>query len=302
MQLNEKCTVVINSCDSYSDLWDPFFILFKKFWKECPFRIVLNTEKKNYADNDINLTVVNYEGNDNTYGSRIRDCLKKIDTPYVILMLDDFFLRESVDMEFIEKTISYLDENPDVICFNFDVAGDIFDEDDGRFAEYQKRSRYGAYRYNMQAGVWRTKDLLEAWKPKESPWQWELYGNVRSWDENKKIYVLKKSVKTPIEYGYYPDARGVYRGKWVIEDVQALFEEHNIKVDYSKRGIYKKENDPAPKRYVIASKIYSYGWLRYVKYITWYIGRVAKKIAKREEAIGSYSESLNVRYYSKGRR
>ena len=301
MQLSEKCTVVINSCDNYSDLWDPFFILFKKYWKDCPLGIVLNTEKKSYHDADIDIKVINYERQDNTYGNRIRNCLRKIDTPYVLLMLDDFFIREPVNMELVEKTISYLDENPDVICFNFDVAGDQYDEDDGRFLEYQKRSKYGSYRYNMQAGIWRTKALYDAWKPKESPWQWELYGNVRSWNENKKIYVLKEYMKTPIEYGYYPDARGVYRGKWVIEDVKDLFDKNNIEVDYSKRGIYKKEDESEPKRFVISPKIYSYGIVHYVKYIFWYTGRIMHRMINKGDKIGSYSESLNKRYYSKRR-
>ena len=34
---------------------------------------------------------------------------------------------------------------------------------------------------------------------------------------------------------------GVFRGKWVMDDVQPLFEKEGIIVDFSKRGIYIKE-------------------------------------------------------------
>ena len=33
---------------------------------------------------------------------------------------------------------------------------------------------------------------------------------------------------------------GVFRGKWVIDDVKPLFEEHGINIDYSIRGEYQE--------------------------------------------------------------
>lgn len=298
MMDKEKCTVLINSCDSYSDLWEPFFKLFKKYWNNCPFEIVLNTETKSFVDDELVVRVVNYpDCKSSAYGKRIKNCLKSIKTPYVILLLDDFFLREPVNEDLIEKTIKYLDDNPDVTCFNFDVAFDRYDEDDGRFDEYLKRSRFGEYRYNMQAGIWRTQDLYDAWKPNESPWDWELYGNVRSWNDDRKIYILKPEIKTPIEYGYYPDVWGVYRGKWVLEDVQQLFEENNICIDYELRGVYKENNEPRPNQYVVLPRLYSYGMIRFIHYVIWYIKRKILKISAKKHIFQSYSEDLNNCYY-----
>ena len=41
---NIDCTVVVGSCDKYADLLGPFIALFRKFWPDCPFEVVLVTE------------------------------------------------------------------------------------------------------------------------------------------------------------------------------------------------------------------------------------------------------------------
>ena len=128
-----KCTVLVNSCDGYDDLWYPFFELFKKFWANCPYEIVLNTESKMYENPDLDIRCCNCQSKNLPYGKRLKNCLKTIKTPYVILMLDDFFLRKPVNQNFLDKIISYLDNNLDVACFNFDIQHDRYDIDDGRF-------------------------------------------------------------------------------------------------------------------------------------------------------------------------
>ena len=42
--MNSACTVVVGSCDKYADLLGPFITLFRKFWPDCPFEVVLVTE------------------------------------------------------------------------------------------------------------------------------------------------------------------------------------------------------------------------------------------------------------------
>ncbi len=42
----EQLTVFINTSDNFEDCWDPFFKLFRLYWPDCPYKIVLNTEKR----------------------------------------------------------------------------------------------------------------------------------------------------------------------------------------------------------------------------------------------------------------
>lgn len=42
-------TMMVSSTDSYEDCWNPYFLLMQKFWPDCPYPVVLNTEEKSYA-------------------------------------------------------------------------------------------------------------------------------------------------------------------------------------------------------------------------------------------------------------
>ena len=46
MGKSESCTVLVASCDKYADLLGPFSALWRKFWPDCPFEVVLVTESE----------------------------------------------------------------------------------------------------------------------------------------------------------------------------------------------------------------------------------------------------------------
>ena len=41
-----RVTLLVNSCDAYADLWQPFFTLLKRYFVPLPAEILLNTETK----------------------------------------------------------------------------------------------------------------------------------------------------------------------------------------------------------------------------------------------------------------
>ena len=41
---SSACTVLCCSCDKYADLQPKFLALFRKYWPDCPFPLVLVTE------------------------------------------------------------------------------------------------------------------------------------------------------------------------------------------------------------------------------------------------------------------
>ncbi len=58
LELNkDRLTIVVNSCDAYADVWDLFFEAMRVQWPQCPYNIVLNTEKKDYSYKDMPITV-----------------------------------------------------------------------------------------------------------------------------------------------------------------------------------------------------------------------------------------------------
>ena len=92
--MNNKCTLLVNTCDDYSDLWDLFFKALKIQWPDCNMPIIMNTEKKAYQ-NDEDIKVVNCENprKKDCWGRRYKEALRQVNTPYVFPVLEDYVLK-----------------------------------------------------------------------------------------------------------------------------------------------------------------------------------------------------------------
>ena len=233
----EKCTILVNSCDKYEDAWYPLFKIMKAEWKDRKWPIVLNTESKtfDYEDMGIKTFRLYQPGVKDKWGKRLIETLKRIDTEYVLMYLDDFFLTRPVNQNMLDQCIEWLDKNDDVavFCFMPSYGGNI---KDGRFEGFEKRPQDGDYRLNCQAAVWRKEILLKYTRPWENPWDWEVIGNVRTRRCEKAFYSLIEGVEGPFEYSL-KDWSGIYRGKWVRKVVEPLFQKHNIDIDLTVRGV-----------------------------------------------------------------
>ena len=97
-------TFLIMSCDAYSDLWEPFFSCFFKYWPDCPFPIVLTSNYKSYPDERIK--TINF-GEDRDYSSNLIQILDQINTQWLILWFEDVFLSQKVSTT---KVLSFIHE------------------------------------------------------------------------------------------------------------------------------------------------------------------------------------------------
>lgn len=253
---DNKLTILLCTCDSYEDLWDPFFILFDKFGgklKEYP--IIINTERKKYQYPGLNITCINQKDDEKNmeWGRRLRNVLSNISTEYVMLLLEDFFLVREVtteDYNRILSCISAMEADPEIGGMNLiPLYGADASKEINGFCLINPGT---PYRFNAQACLWRRKVLFDSILDIESPWEWELYGNVRNdYLIKSEIYCLKDGEREPFSYGFYDYGKteedgsymakfGVMRGKWYLPSVKKLFKDNGIKVDYSLRGIYKE--------------------------------------------------------------
>ena len=229
----EKCSVLINSCDRYEEVWAPFFHFFKKHWKDCPYAVYLNTETKKYIDKDLSVVTLNDKNKKHTWSKRLILSLKKIKTKYVIIMLEDFFLVEDVKQSEIDKTIGWLDENKDVSCFQFYPNKQLLCENDDIFPGYSKRSLAGKWWLRCQASVWRKKDLLKYLNPYEDAWQFEEYGTGIAKLYNKRFYNCFDKDVCPFTYNvFFETGYGIHQGKWLKTNIE-LFRAEGINCDFS---------------------------------------------------------------------
>lgn len=235
--MDDKCTVLINSCDKYEDCWDPFFELLRIHWPDMPeWRIVLNTESKLYQNNyfPVETFQLYKSGKSIPWGRRLIDTLNMISTEYVIILLDDFFLENRVDQGFLEQCIEWMDENQKLACFCFmPTPGPNIN--DHKYPRFEKRPQDGLYRMNCQAAIWRREKLISYCRPHEDPWTWEEHGSTRSRRYEDELYSLIEG--SPLVFDYDVEAGGgIHRGKWTAR-MPELFRKYGIEVDFSLRGM-----------------------------------------------------------------
>lgn len=203
------------SSDGYDDCWEPFFKLKEKYWPNCPYKTYIVTEGKKckYAE-----TIIS-EG---CWTTRLREALKLIDNEYVLLMLEDFFIRDYVRQDIIDS----IELDKDTAVYNFELSH-VADESDWYLKENNT-----FYMNSCQPSIHNRLKLIERLQSDQSAWEWEL----TRLNSPYKFYVNNRELI--IDIGYYKyNPFGIVRGKWAREVVK-FFRKEGIKVNYKKRGFY----------------------------------------------------------------
>lgn len=236
-----KCTVLVLSCDRYSDLWDPFFKLFSLFWKDCAYPVVLVPEKKTYDCPYMKVETYHFNGSVAApWSRRIKQCLKSLKSKYVLILMDDFFLTQPVLTDKLEKCFDWMEKEDNIACFSF-VPSLWEDVDTGEYPGFEERPVGGLYRVNCQAGLWNRDKLIKLMLPYENAWDFEWMASCRSDKTNWRFFAAKKEKPWIFDYDF-SSGGGVHRGKWT-GGVVKIFEENGIDIDYSIRGW---DDNPAP--------------------------------------------------------
>ena len=221
-------SVLIYSCDKYSDIWGVFFKLFFRYW-DCPYQVYLVTETEQCLIPEVK--TINISGK---WSDKIRQALEEIPTKYVIGMCEDFFMRRRVRDQVIRNCVSEMDANPDIACFNFEKEYDWTLR--SRYAGFGRKPDNGAYRLSCQPTLWRRETLIKLLPENMNAWQWEL-SSPNAPNEYEYYIWTGPEDELVFEYGYHNNQWvGLQKGKWVADDVIPLFEKEGIEIDYSIRG------------------------------------------------------------------
>lgn len=235
--MNKDCTFFLSSYDGGEDLWEGFFKALSVQWPEMDMKVVLNTETKEYQYPGYEIESFRPSlGKDLTWAERIIESLKHVDTEYVLLFLEDFWLDKRVDDAFFRKTLDWMKQNPDVANFSYYPCLPGSNIRDERFERFELRPQKCEYKFNCQVGLWRTKELISFFRTHEDPWEWEVFGSMRAGRCSQKFYCLKEEAEPVFSYGDNLTGCIIHRGKWVKDAVIPLAEQYGLTIDYSKRG------------------------------------------------------------------
>lgn len=106
--MKEKFALLVVSCDNYSDLWQPFFHLFWRFWPDCPFSVHLLTNNLNPKIQQVKNLLV---GDDISWSENLLNALKQLKEEYIFLFLDDLFLYDYVKTDEVLRLFYWIAES-----------------------------------------------------------------------------------------------------------------------------------------------------------------------------------------------
>lgn len=244
-------TILVNSCDKYESVWEPFFKLLLKQWPECKnYKFILNTETKTYNCDFLDVKTI-CSGTKLTWSKRLKNVLSQIESEYILYFLEDFFLLQKVDNNTLLEAVKYIKTNTDVgyIGLKYNPTHNFKDKSTIDLSPHflNKDDVITINRVNSMTALWRKDWLYSLLRNHETPWEFEIYGSIRSRRTPFKVMILNNinDVCKPvfdygvdIKYGY-----GITMGCWLPKNVE-LFAEHDIDVDFDILGInydlYKK--------------------------------------------------------------
>ena len=163
-------TILIQTCQGYSDLWQPHLDFLSRNWPDCPFRRLLVTDAPTQRRFP-GIEVVS-AGAGLHMPRRLAAVLPEIRTEFVLLTLDDYFPVSPISTEAITRLTEVMErEELDYIRL---------------FPDPPPRGRYPGipglhrvdlgipYAVNLYPGIWRTS-FLEATLPgPEDIWAYEV--------------------------------------------------------------------------------------------------------------------------------
>ena len=170
--LKTKMTMLILSCELFSDLWDAHVHQLEEFWGDRDMDTYIVTDKPRETNFEHVKVIAAGEGVEFT--DRLKYALEQIKSEYIFITLDDYFLRKKVSNESIELLVDLMDKQ------NYDYIR-LFKrptKSKGKKVEGYKKindiKTERNYSVNLYSGIWRKDFLYSTLREALNPWVYEV--------------------------------------------------------------------------------------------------------------------------------
>ena len=172
--MKDKLTLVIHTCDKFSDLWDGHISLLNKNWSDREIRTLLITDKP--TDRTFDGVEILAAGKGAELSARIAYMLPYIQTEYVLETLDDYYPVNPVDTSKIEALVGAMDkEKLDYIrLFKRPNSKDKISGYDNLYRIDLDSKKDYHYQVNMYAGIWKKSFIELTVTEEKNAWDYEL--------------------------------------------------------------------------------------------------------------------------------
>lgn len=236
---SNRYTLLIHSCDKFSDLWDAHVKLLNKNWLDRNCRTCILTDASNPQQFDGVEVMSAGAGMEIT--ERIRYALTQITTNYVLVTLDDYFVTTPISSARIERLIDIMEAK------GYDYVR-LFDRPRGGLTPTEEKDFFdlslkGDYKVNLYPGIWRTDFMAKTLGDKVlNAWEFEV-----TLTDNARAANGKCAVSLGCEF---PILDVVRKGK-ILPKAAHYLRRHNLyhgnrprmsRISYMKLGIKTQSN------------------------------------------------------------
>lgn len=212
-------SVIVSSCDAYSDLWPFFFHFFEKHWPQAPRPVYLVSNHKTLDRPGVVSLAV---GPDRSWGETIHAALEKIPDEFVIFLLDDFFLDQTVPAGWVEDLVAQLDQAQGDFVSLYHLAPNNRPLAPGSLLSViQARLECPGF----HAGIFRRSYLMKLAAAGENIWRTETLMRDDALDPCFRQFSL--TADTPFQLSYQESVRGRF---WKPNGL-AYLKQHGLKPD-----------------------------------------------------------------------
>jgi len=217
-----SCSLLILSTDKYRDLWSNCTLLYQRYWPDCPYPRYLASDTLPPAYPGFKSLGAGQKGL--PWSDLLMNILEQIDSEYILLMLDDFYLTGRVDTPLVESLFTKLIQlNGGYLRIVPHKRWMVKIPGQTSIGEHRRGL---PYRCSLQGAFWKKRILQGLLVPGETPWEFELYGGLRS-DALKEPFLA--SYGRPIPY-----IDVLERGKWLPRGIR-LCKREGLSVDLTIR-------------------------------------------------------------------
>ena len=173
--MENKFSIIISTCDKFSDLWDAHILLLNQNWADRNVETFLVTDKPTDRTFE-NVTVV-AAGEGTEITERLKTVMPLIKTEYVLFTLDDYFLTERISTQAINEDIQIMEKHQIDYLRLFVMTMKSLRNRKAEGLEpgiFLLDNHAGDYIVSLYAGIWR-KDFMEKTLTKTlNAWQYEV--------------------------------------------------------------------------------------------------------------------------------
>lgn len=175
MVMENNFSVIISTCDKFSDLWDAHVLLLNQNWADRNVETFLVTDKPTDRTFE-NVTVV-AAGEGTEITERLRTVMPLIKTEYVLFTLDDYFLTEKICTDEIIRDIDDMFANKiDYMRLSTLSKKNLRNRKAVEVAPkiYLMDNWAREYVVSLYAGLWKKSFMEKTLKETLNAWQYEV--------------------------------------------------------------------------------------------------------------------------------